>query len=355
MTAWLYIALYLSMAMGVVIILFFFYLLLQKWMSNRLEKKKEAFEKSILPAMIRYVADADVHFRPVNRRSVAWKRDVITDVLYQLASVIKEPEEFQRLHTLTKDIGLSDELLQRMQHRSPWIVAEATRNAGKLQLPEAIPIMKQNLMSSHFDVWTASARALSRMGETKYLIDYLVREEQSLSQPMLARLMHMLKDSKEEDLIEIERSVEPSPDSMKGWLLEILGYRQSFKSLPLIERYAIEGEGEVRLQAMRALSEMKMTTKEREIIEYLQSDNWSLKLMAIRVVRECKIMSAIPYLEEMVGDPNWWIRLRSVNALGAFGPRGQEILRRIGASHEDPYARDIAVAYLEDRRLGGEL
>ena len=56
---------------------------------------------------------------------------------------------------------------------------------------------------------------------------------------------------------------------------------------------------------------------------------------------------AISALSKHLCDSSWWVRHHAAYALRDLGHEGQAALRRIVASSDDPYARDMATEALQ--------
>jgi hypothetical protein len=353
MTELVYILFLFALLFLCVLILLSLFLLVQKIILNIREKRKNAYKSIIFPEIIRYITKGEKStYRLLDKSSNKWKRSIIIEIIYNLSTVIKSKSEFDRLHHLCDQIGLTDEIHKQILDHRWWIATEATRKVGKLQIVKFITIIKNNLYSEEFDLWTASARALKDIGASGDLIEFMIKQEHEVTFQTLERMTDMLKRGAESDIDLIHQHIDQVSDPLKGLLLDLLGYRKSVKSLPIIEYYLNDSNRDIRIRALKSISEIRLTSRADLILERLQVDDWAEQLAAVRASRSCAIVSALPILEKLVSHNNWWLRLRSVQAIASFGKEGRNRLDWISNNHHDRFARDMASIVLDYQTFG---
>jgi hypothetical protein len=353
MTELVYVLFVFTLLFFCILIFLSLFLLIQKLILNIREKRRKLYKSTIFPEIIRYITKGEKSaYRLLDKSMNKWKRSIIIDIIYNLSTVIKSESEFDRLHHLCDQIGLTGDIHKQILDHRWWVATDATRKAGKLQIHKVIPVIKKNLYAKEFDLWTASARALKNIGVSGDLIQFMINREHEVTFQTLERMADMLKRGDESDIDLIHQHIDEVSDPLKGLFLDLLGYRKSVKSLPVIEYYLEHSNRDIRIKALKSISEIRLTSRADLIIECLQVDDWSEQLMAVRASKSCAIVSSLPILEKLVSHNNWWVRLRSVQAIASFGYEGKKRLDWISKNHHDQFARDMASIVLEDEAFG---
>lgn len=345
----IYIILLTSFILIIVLSSIFIYLTFNKFISKFIDIKRSNYRKKIYPLLNIYLAADSEYINRVFYTKKRWKREIIIDILYEKILVTKSKELLDSINRLYKELGLIDELASNLRDKRWWIVADTTRRIGNLRIVELVPIIYSNLSSSNYDVWTSSARALSKMGKNTLLIKFLLENDRKLEKWSVIRIGDMLDNEGDGDLDLMLDSLEDASSLLKGIFIEAIGERKAVKALPVIEQYLDSDDSEIRITAFKAIGDIGLTTQQEKVISLLYSDNWVEIVMAIRIVKESSLRVAIPILEQLMTNSNWWIRLRASEALFSFGTIGIERLEQIRAKHNDPYARDMANKVLQDK------
>lgn len=347
-----YILLLFSFLLSIFLLILFLYLTIQKIIDNLFEKKKLKYRKKIQPQLSLNISKGNMYTQRLFQPKEKWKRAIIIDFLINKATTIKNKDEIYRIKQISNELGLTEDLAEKLIDIKWWTAADATRKVGILKLNELSPLILKNLNSEEYDLWTASARALSKMNKTSYLIKFLIEKENSLKNPSIIRIGDMLIQSNEEDgdkdIDLMLENINNVSFLLKGIFIEALAKRKAVIALPYIEQFLESDEMEYRLKALKAIGDIGLTSREEDIIKFLSSNNWIEKVMAIRIIQVCSIRRAIPDLIDLLSDKNWWTRLRSAEALRGFGPVGIEKLKWIIEFHTDAYARDMAAKVLQE-------
>ncbi len=350
--AMIYVVFMMTLFFCMLYILLFVYLLLKKALTNRLNVKRRAYTLVVQPKIIGYVTKGTPIYRLLNTSS-PWKRKVIIDNLLNMASIVSHEDELRRIHHLCQQIGLDKQLEQLIQSDKWWIASGATRQAGGLKLQSLAPYINHNLSASHFDLWFASARALTQMNQGINVARYLVDHEQELDRTAILRLGDMLLAAEAQILPFMIKHLDTVSMPLKLVFIDILGKRKAIAALDQIEALIVHENSELRIKALKAIADIGHTTKEHEVMRRLEAGEWPERLMCIRIIQECRLRRGVPQLAELLCHTKWWIRLRAAEALLSFGVLGVERLRWISMHHEDRYARDMASKILAEHQLGG--
>ncbi|WP_349410329.1 hypothetical protein [Pseudalkalibacillus sp. SCS-8] len=340
----------LLMAIGyisLVILTVFIYLVIRKTIRNHYVRKKVAYYLYIYPKVIRQIEEGATP-RIIGVHS-KWKREVLRNVLIEAASIFKGKEEMDQIHVLSDTIGLTKDLEKKLNDKKWWIAADATRVVGRLRLKSLAPALIQNITSEHYDLWASSARALSHMDYHKVLIEFIFENEKKLNEWSIIRIIDMLKDLSEENVEIIIEKMESCSPSLKSLFIEILGKSRAYTALSHIEKYLDSHESELRVKALRALTDLNMTTRPEKVISFLESENWIERLSATLAVKACRLREGITQLVPLLADANWWIRYRAAETLYAFGTIGIRKLVDVQNHHEDKFAREMAERILSNQ------
>ncbi len=349
-----YVTLVFSFIIFFILVCLFIYLIVQKEISKLNSKKYDTYRKKITPMISDYLASRNLKINRLFQTKKKWKLNIIIEILFAKVSVSQNNDEIKKVNIISKHIGLTNQLTIQINNKEWTIVSEATRVAGKLYLYELIPLIRNNLNSKNYIIWSASARALSKMGRNDIIVTFLVEHENMLEQWYVIRIGDMLlfnQNNNDSDVDLILENMDKVSFLLKGIFIEILGKRQIVKAIPYIEKYFDVEEDELRIKALKAIAEIGMTTREERIIEFLYSNNWTETMYAIKVIHYCSIRKAIPLLMDLLSNNNWWIRLRSTEALYSFGKIGKQKLEWVSNFHEDPYAKDMAKKVLQDKEF----
>ncbi len=323
-----------------VIFFMFVYLVIRKMLRNRRARKKVAYYFYIYPKVIEHIkVDGNPRLFEIRKH---WKREVVANVLLEAVSTFKGREEIRRINLLCDDIGLTDELEEKVRDKRWWVAAEATRMAGRLKLERLTPVLLENISSNHYDLWTSSARALSHMQHYRSLIQFLFENEDKLQRWSIIRIIDMLKNLSEDDVEYVIGKLKDVSPFLQGLFIEILGKSRAHAALIPIEDYLDSDDMEIRVKALRAIASLEMTTRPEKIISFLESESWLERLNAILVIKSCHLKTGMKGIVPLLSDNQWWIRYRAAETLYSLGSSGIEKLKETRMIHEDRYAREMA-------------
>lgn len=347
----IYIILITSFILIVALSSIFIYLTLNKLILKLLAAKKINYRRKIYPLLNLYISTNDQYINRFFYTKKKWKQEILIDVLYEKNLSTKNKEMIERINRLYKEFGLIDQLASNLVDKRWWVVADNTRKAGNLKITELVPIIYSNLYSTKYDIWTSSARALSKMGMNSYLIKFLLENEGKLEKWSVLRIGDMLENDGEGDIDLMLDSLDNTSPLLKGIFIETIGKRKEVRTLLAIEKYIDSDDLEIRIKALKAIGDIGLTTQEEKVLFLLHSVNWIEIVMAIRIVKNSSLRRAIPILENLLTNSNWWVRLRSAEALYSFGITGIERLEWIKVNHNDRYAKDMAKKVLQDKKF----
>ncbi|MEH7501799.1 HEAT repeat domain-containing protein [Neobacillus drentensis] len=135
-----------------------------------------------------------------------------------------------------------------------------------------------------------------------------------------------------------------SPPLQKA-ILEVISIKKELKYLSFLENVFSSYKGEVRLRALKALSEIGYVKNTDPYLELLYSTKWEERMVAAKLVGSLKEVKGISRLIELLHDQTWWVRSQAGQAICQF-PNGHEILRDVLATSKDAFAKDMAWEWL---------
>ena len=153
-----------------------------------------------------------------------------------------------------------------------------------------------------------------------------------------------ISGSKNAALPEMAAALDSGLDShrLERAVIEVLGMGRYRAARAALEIRAASGDPDLRVAAVRALGRIQAIESGMALLGALEDEAWQVRAQAARALGVIGATVAIPALAARLGDSSWWVRHHSAYALQRLGHEGQAALRRVVASSEDPYARDMA-------------
>ncbi|WP_134682668.1 HEAT repeat domain-containing protein [Brevibacillus migulae] len=324
----------------------FLFLLVRKLVLLYVESRDKSYEDHIFPKLCRFVTQEDNQQQRLFRHAKSWQRRIVLRLLVDIAANAKDQSEWEQIRAVCEQIELGKRLAASLQDKRWWKVAEAIRYVGILRLDEFASIVAKHLDAEEYDVWTAAARTLTRLGRNEVLIQYLIDHHEKLKREAVIRIVDMLRNITDSDVEKMMAHFEQVPPLLQGLFFDLFGQAKAIKALPVLEEYLTSADGEHRVKAMKAIADIGITSKQDEVLTGFQSQNWVERMQTIRIVRACSMHIAIPHLVDALADPEWWVRYHAAETLHSFGTIGKERLREARLHHQDSYARDMAAQIL---------
>jgi HEAT repeat protein len=135
-----------------------------------------------------------------------------------------------------------------------------------------------------------------------------------------------------------------SPPLQKA-ILDVISIKKELNYLAFLENIFSSYKGEIRLRALKALSEIGYVKNMEPYLELLYSTKWEERMVAAKLVGSLKEVKAISRLIELLHDQTWWVRSQAGQAICQF-PNGHDILREVLETSKDAFAKDMAWEWL---------
>ncbi|WP_033541122.1 HEAT repeat domain-containing protein [Planococcus sp. CAU13] len=141
--------------------------------------------------------------------------------------------------------------------------------------------------------------------------------------------------------------------ALKHAAISYIGMSGLIAFLPRIEDELESEEGELRIQALKAILHLQYLTDPDSLVPFLQSPSWPERMYACRIAGKLQLSRFKENLSTLLGDPVWWVRYSAAEALVQFSD-GDILLTHLSAHHPDRYARDMAAQW-KSSLLGSEI
>ena len=239
-----------------------------------------------------------------------------------------------------------------------WNRLEGARILGAGGSRVGAPVLLDMLDDRNFTVRIAAARALGKSEDPRY-IEPLLRalRRGHLSRTQIAEVLVTLGPIARQRLRELVLQLprDKSASKLRATTVEVLALVGDAGATPFIQYALASGDAEVRIAAFKAASVLRLALSLDEIRGGLQDPVWQVRAHAATSVGRCGLVNLVPDLAVLLGDRNWWVRVNAARALYALGTTGHEMLESIAATHDDAYARGMALRTLTEDPAYGAL
>lgn len=145
---------------------------------------------------------------------------------------------------------------------------------------------------------------------------------------------------------------ETQNSAMKHAAISYIGMAGLTAFLPRIEDELGAADGEVRIQALKAIHHLQYLSDPDLLRPFFESTSWQERMFASRIAGKLQLSRSKEVLSALLGDPVWWVRYSAAEALVQFAD-GDILLSHLSANHPDRYARDMAAQW-KSSLLGSE-
>ncbi|MBT2737407.1 HEAT repeat domain-containing protein [Bacillus sp. ISL-7] len=154
-------------------------------------------------------------------------------------------------------------------------------------------------------------------------------------------LMRLEQQQFEQFILHFHKS---SPPLQKA-ILDVISMKKEINYLSFLENIFSTYKGEIKLRALKALTEIGYVKNSDPYLELLYSTKWEERMVAAKLVGSLKEVKGISRLIELLHDQTWWVRSQAGQAICQF-PNGHEILREVFETSKDAFAKDMAWEWL---------
>ncbi len=281
---------------------------------------------------------AELRARPLSLR---WR--AIEEILFELLAAGRREAEIRQLFL---QLGYRDVYESRLKSRRTIAKASAADKLGKMQSESSTASLVKILNTEKRpEILTVTVRALCRIGSTDGLKGLLDRLPELYARSLVsqktvdASLINFRQDAIPIIVSYGEKTGEPK---IKASLLEVLSHLPATAdSLSFAESNLRSPDAEVRARAIRVFGRRAAEGVSRPelLIPLLQDPVWFVRLQAARAIENVKWEKAVDDLGVLLLDPNWQVRNAAARALAHIGNASLDVFLNI-LQDRDRYAKE---------------
>jgi len=316
-------------------------------MGERLDRRRRAL---LEPLVFEYLGAAtsrplrDVLPKPPSRRD----RRLLEQILLESARLVKGSTQ-ERITAAFEGQGAVAEAIRALESARWWKRADAAEKLGLMRSKGAVEPLVQRMNDPEPEVRIRAARALGLIrGKTS--IRPLVGALADPSRWSAIRVAEILISVGSEAVDELLAAFDTLPQNGRVSALDVLGRIRGLRALGLMKSCLLDPHPDIRARAAHGLGLIGDPGTTPDLVAALQDQEWPVRAMAAKSLGRLGEPSAILPLREAMKDRRWWVRYNSGEALRHMGNAGLEALTDM-LSSDDPYARHMAVAQLEEGRV----
>jgi HEAT repeat protein len=316
-------------------------------LGEALDRRRRAF---IEPAVLEHLGTASATPLRDKLPGSQSRRDrrLVEEILLESARIVKGNAR-DRMTAAFEALGSVREALGALRSRRWWRRADAAERLGLMRSGAAVEPLVALLNDPVAEVRIRAARALGLIrGSTS--IRPLVSALADPSRWSAIRVAEILISVGAEAVDELLTAYETLPHHARVSALDVLGRIRSLRAAALMKRCLSDPHPDIRARAAHGLGLIADPGAIPDLIRALQDKEWPVRAMAAKSLGRLGGPAAIGPLGEVMKDRQWWVRYNSGEALRTLGRAGLEALTDVLGS-EDPYARHMAVAQLEEGRV----
>lgn len=167
---------------------------------------------------------------------------------------------------------------------------------------------------------------------------HLEQNYKDLSEYDLKNILRRVNEFHLEDLIVDFDNYE---EHLQYAILDRISQSAQLEFVPFLESAFFNKEGEIRLRALKALSNIGYVQDISQYFSLCQSSIWQERMLLAKLLKIIQSEQAIPCLKKLLHDPSWWVRSQAGQTIASY-PSGNEILNDILIESNDNFAKDMA-------------
>lgn len=146
--------------------------------------------------------------------------------------------------------------------------------------------------------------------------------------------------------LEAIRRLDELPEAWRYTAVDVIGIRRHAEYRAELDRLAESADVEMRIRALKALSQFDLVPPKEKYLTHALSDSWQERMMAAKLYGTIRDGMYAESLRTLLADAVWFVRSQAAQSLLSYA-NGSEELREIAATSEDKYAREMAAEWLE--------
>ena len=253
----------------------------------------------------------------------------------------------ERFIAIAKRFNFPYECMAQIRNRNPGISAMGSRRAGLYKLTEAIDDMIAGLDilsgENQFEILMGLARIGS--GDAMLRAFEKIKNSVLINERSVVDILSCFPDGEEkENLFRV--MIRGDTDYLTALFLKAADKAMAGKLAGDIKAVLSNGNKEVRIAAVRALSALGSEAPSGDLVRALGDSDWEVRAIAAKALGSVKTTEASGALFNSLYDQQWWVRQNSANAL--MNHPGYESLFILAAESGDKYTLDSIIAALDN-------
>lgn len=253
-------------------------------------------------------------------------RRVLEKVLLENAKMLKGREREVITQTFEK-LGYVDEDISNIQRGDKIKRAESAFHLGVMRSVRALPFLVKALSSPSPEVTFSCLNALSKIG-TPEAIDAVMEYLVSYPEMETLRVAEVILERKQKFYPYLEDWLDQGEEdpARLSFIIDLMGAVKDAGAVPLLQRYLVHEDYEVRARSARALGSIGDFTACKVLVNTLGDENSEVRAEAAESLGKVQCDNAISRLRQGLSDPDLTVKMNCAIALSQLGKEGHVAL-----------------------------
>ncbi|GAC91191.1 HEAT repeat containing protein [Anoxybacillus flavithermus NBRC 109594] len=308
---------------------------------NRWRKEVESYKTLYEPILLRYLFDGQHVPAPLVSAQYVAMMELLDHFILVLDNGVKERA------TRLAEQYLSTYLQKQLHHRRLGRRMNALFYIEDFQLTSFVPELEKRYDAKK--TTTMEKRQLLKMFALfrhPHVYEYMKQTDDSFTQFDYRLILSRMDDG---TFAKIVDHFFDWNEKIQYAIIDMIGIMQKLAHIPFLRTLLQHEQSEYRIRALKALAEMAFPLDSEQLRVHLQSPIWQERLMALRLCARTVKDELIETIEQLMKDRMFAVRSQAAEALLRM-PNGLALLEQIAHTSDDPYARDMALEWLERGR-----
>jgi len=235
----------------------------------------------------------------------------------------------ERLVILMRRLGLMEECIRHLKHRSWWIRSSACQSLGFFNEIESKLALYEALEDPVIEVRVEAARSLVKAGavtSVTELTHYLAAGDGTPSLPVVALFRSLGKEAVPELISLLKQDSKPSAMVLA---IDALGSIGDLQAVPTLLHFYLHPVKAVRIAVMQALGLLRDPAALPAVLLAMSDPDWEVRAQAASCAGQIGAPESIEMLEQLLEDDFWWVQYYAAEALYKLGKDGIAALQTI--------------------------
>jgi len=342
-------AIYIIIALQILILVLVPYLVLRRWTVNWLERYAETRKNRFESHVLNLLNDPTVT-EPLERGLRPGDRKFIQELLLEQAAQLKGKDR-GNMTTVFEKMGYVKSETSALRSGRWWRRLEATINLGIMQSQISVAALIEAVRDPVEDVRLAAVRALGQLNEPRglrLLLDAIDEGDHWTGSSIIEAIIGMGPETASEIVPRLKATTSINARLLYVQLCGLIQITEALEPLLWLLR---DPDKETRIATAKALEQLGDISAVKSLITSLDDGSWEVRAQAAKALGALGDKQAVGKLKQVLADENWWVRHNAADALYRLGEEGIEMLRETSSSGEGA-PRATAAQVLAERALG---